>query len=143
MEGFIQFLNSILYYDLQSLPFIVISLLIAFTVHEFSHAYFAYKFGDPTAKNQGRLTLNPISHLDPIGTVVLLIAGFGWARPVPVNRFYFKNPRLAGVVVSAAGPLSNLLLAFIGAPACFSCFPPFPDRCGSPMRPNFSTCSSN
>jgi Zn-dependent protease len=137
MEGFIQFLNSILYYDLQSLPFIVISLLIAFTVHEFSHAYFAYKFGDPTAKNQGRLTLNPISHLDPIGTVVLLIAGFGWARPVPVNRFYFKNPRLAGVVVSAAGPLSNLLLAFIGGACLFLLFSAFSGSVWVPYAAQF------
>ena len=74
----------------------------------------AYKFGDPTAKNEGRVTLNPISHLDPIGTLLILIAGFGWARPVPVNRFHFKNPKLAGVLVSFAGPLSNLLVAFLG-----------------------------
>jgi Zn-dependent protease len=67
-----------------------------------------------TAKNQGRLTLNPIKHLDPFGTILILIAGFGWARPVPVNRFYFKKPRLAGVLVSVAGPLSNLVLAAIG-----------------------------
>lgn len=67
-----------------------------------------------TAKNQGRLTLNPMSHLDPFGTLLILIAGFGWARPVPVNRFHFKKPRLAGVLVSIAGPLSNLILACIG-----------------------------
>lgn len=115
MEGLLNILDSILFYDLELIPFIVITLLVAFTVHEFAHAYFAYKFGDPTAKNQGRLTLNPVNHLDPIGTIVLLVAGFGWARPVPVNRFYFQNPRLAGIVVSAAGPLSNILLAIFGA----------------------------
>ena len=97
----------------EQLIYIIITLLIAFTLHEFAHAYVAYKFGDPTAKNQGRLTLNPLKHLDPIGTILIFIIGFGWAKPVPVNRFYFKRPRLAGVLVSIAGPLTNLVLAFI------------------------------
>lgn len=112
-----QFFDQIerfLFYPLEELPYVIVSLLIAFTVHEFSHAYVAYKFGDPTAKNEGRVTLNPISHLDPIGTLLILIAGFGWARPVPVNRFHFKNPKLAGVLVSFAGPFSNLLVAILG-----------------------------
>ncbi|MFC0272425.1 site-2 protease family protein [Metabacillus herbersteinensis] len=107
-------LAGFLAFPLELIPFVVISLLIAFTVHEFAHAYVAYKFGDPTAKNQGRLTLSPLAHLDPLGTILIFIAGFGWAKPVPVNRFYFKNPRLAGVLVSVAGPLSNLVIAFIG-----------------------------
>jgi Zn-dependent protease len=107
MEGFLRF-------PLEQIPFVAISLIIAFTLHEFAHAYVAYKFGDPTAKNEGRLTLNPIAHLDPIGTLLIFIAGFGWARPVPVNRSYFKRPRLAGILVSIAGPLSNLLIAFFG-----------------------------
>jgi len=107
-------LERFLAFDLDVIPYIIISLIIAFTVHEFAHAYVAYKFGDPTAKNQGRLTLNPSVHLDPIGTIFLFIAGFGWARPVPVNRFHFKNPRLAGIFVSVAGPLSNVLLAIVG-----------------------------
>jgi Zn-dependent protease len=101
-------------FDLELIPYVVIVLAIAFTVHEFAHAYVAYKFGDPTAKNQGRLTLSPLAHLDPLGTLLIFIAGFGWAKPVPVNRFYFKKPRLAGVLVSVAGPLSNLVIAFIG-----------------------------
>ncbi|MGX1191712.1 Zn-dependent protease [Metabacillus sp. SLBN-84] len=101
-------------FELELIPYVVIVLAIAFSVHEFAHAYVAFKFGDPTAKNQGRLTLSPLKHLDPIGTILIFIAGFGWARPVPVNRFYFKKPRLAGILVSAAGPLSNLLVAFIG-----------------------------
>jgi len=100
--------------SLASLPYIIISIIIAFTVHEFAHAYVAYKFGDPTAQKQGRLTFNPIAHIDPIGAIFILIAGFGWARPVPVNRHYFKRPKLAGVLVSFAGPFSNLILAFIG-----------------------------
>lgn len=108
------FLNNIFQYSIEQLPYVIITLLIAFTIHEFAHAYVAYKFGDPTAKNQGRLTLNPVQHIDPIGALFLLIAGFGWARPVPVNRYHFKNPRLAGILVSLAGPISNLLLAAIG-----------------------------
>lgn len=101
-------------FSLEEIPYLIITLLIAFSVHEFAHAFVAYKFGDPTAKNQGRLTLSPLVHLDPIGTIAIFLLGFGWAKPVPVNRFYFKNPRLAGVLVSIAGPLSNLLLALLG-----------------------------
>ncbi|MBL4953181.1 site-2 protease family protein [Neobacillus sp. OS1-32] len=96
------------------IPYVAITLVFAFTLHEFAHAYVAYKFGDMTAKKQGRLTLNPLQHLDPFGTILILIAGFGWARPVPVNRYFFKKPRLAGVLVSVAGPLANLLLACLG-----------------------------
>lgn len=107
-------MESFLAFPLEYIPYVVIVLIIAFTFHEFAHAYVAYKFGDPTAKNQGRLTLSPLAHLDPFGTILIFIAGFGWAKPVPVNRFYFKKPRLAGILVSLAGPLSNLIIAFIG-----------------------------
>jgi Zn-dependent protease len=100
-------------YSLEEIPYVAAALMIAFTVHEFAHAWVAYKFGDPTAQRQGRLTLNPIQHLDPLGTILIFIAGFGWARPVPVNRFLFKNPRLAGVLVSVAGPISNLLMVLL------------------------------
>ncbi|WP_410767969.1 site-2 protease family protein [Fontibacillus sp. BL9] len=109
------FLDQILRVPLSQLPFYLITLVIAFTVHEFSHAYFANKFGDPTAKLLGRVTLNPTVHFDLLGIILLLIAGFGWARPVPVNRDNFSKPRLMGVIVSVAGPLSNLLLAIAGA----------------------------
>lgn len=105
-----QGLGRYLAYPLYDIPYVAITLIIAFTVHEFAHAFVAYKFGDMTARNQGRLTLNPLKHLDPFGTLLIFIAGFGWARPVPVNRFFFKKPRLAGVLVSVAGPLSNLIL---------------------------------
>ncbi|MEO2075671.1 MAG: site-2 protease family protein [Bacillus sp. (in: firmicutes)] len=107
-------MEHFLAYPLREIPYVVITLMFAFTFHEFAHAYVAYKFGDMTAKKQGRLTLNPLQHLDPFGTLLILIAGFGWARPVPVNRFHFKRPRLAGVLVSVAGPLSNLVLASVG-----------------------------
>ncbi|MCY8778890.1 site-2 protease family protein [Bacillus spizizenii] len=107
-------MDRFLYYPLSLMPYLVITLIVSFTVHELAHAYVAYKFGDDTAKKQGRLTLNPIKHLDPFGTILILVAGFGWARPIPVNRRFFKKPRLAGVLVSIAGPVSNLILAFIG-----------------------------
>lgn len=107
-------LQRLVWYPLEHFPFIVIVLALAFTIHEFAHAWFAYKFGDRTAYEQGRVTLNPRAHLDPLGTILILIAGFGWAKPVPVMRSRFKHPRLMGIVVSAAGPLSNLLLALIG-----------------------------
>ncbi|MFS0871718.1 site-2 protease family protein [Paenibacillus xylanilyticus] len=108
------FLNSLFRYPIDQLPFFLLTILIAFTVHEFSHAYFANKFGDPTAKLLGRVTLNPVVHFDLFGVLLLVIAGFGWARPVPVNRANFDKPRLMGVIVSFAGPLSNLLLAVVG-----------------------------
>lgn len=107
-------MEQFLAYPLREIPYVALTLIIAFTLHEFAHAYTAYKFGDNTAKNQGRLTLNPAQHLDPIGTLLIFIAGFGWARPVPVNRFHFKRPRLAGILVSAAGPASNFLLVCAG-----------------------------
>ncbi|QED49767.1 site-2 protease family protein [Cytobacillus dafuensis] len=107
-------MEQFLAFSLREIPYVALTLMIAFTIHEFAHAYVAYKFGDPTAKNQGRLTLNPIQHLDPFGTILIFIAGFGWARPVPVNRFFFKNPRLAGISVSIAGPISNFILAILG-----------------------------
>ncbi|PLR96646.1 site-2 protease family protein [Bacillus sp. T33-2] len=106
-------MQNFLAFPLSEIPYVVVTLMIAFTVHEFAHAFVAYKFGDPTAQKQGRLTLNPARHLDPIGTILIFIAGFGWARPVPVNRFFFKNPRLAGILVSVAGPLSNFLMVLL------------------------------
>lgn len=91
-------------------------VLIAITFHEFAHGYVAYKLGDDTAKNEGRLSLNPLDHLDPIGTVLLLVAGFGWGKPVNVNpRNYNRNISMekGEAIVSAAGPLMNFILAFV------------------------------
>lgn len=107
-------MSNFLWYPVEDLPFIFLVLVIAFTVHEFAHAFSAYKFGDDTAYNAGRVTLNPRVHLDVFGTILLLIAGFGWAKPVPVMASKFKRPRLMGIIVSAVGPLSNLLIAFLG-----------------------------
>jgi Zn-dependent protease len=101
------------WFPIEHLPVIILIMLIAFSVHEFAHAWTAWKFGDDTAYREGRVTLNPIAHLDWIGMLFLVIAGFGWAKPVPVRRSRFKNPRLMNIVVTAAGPISNLLLAFI------------------------------
>ncbi|WP_028778342.1 site-2 protease family protein [Shimazuella kribbensis] len=105
--------SSFLAYPLAEIPYVVVALLLAFTVHELAHAYVAYIFGDPTAKNDGRLTLNPLKHLDPVGTLFIFLVGFGWAKPVLVNRSYFRHPRTAGIFVSLAGPVSNIILAFV------------------------------
>ena len=88
-------------------------LLFALVFHEFSHAWIAYKLGDPTARYAGRLTLNPIAHLDPVGGLMILFVGFGWAKPVPVDPTYLKKPREDMMKIAFAGPASNLLLAFI------------------------------
>ena len=89
-------------------------LLFALVFHEFSHAWVANKLGDPTARYAGRLTLNPMAHLDPIGGLMILFVGFGWAKPVPVDIRYLSNPRIDMMKIAFAGPASNLLLAFIG-----------------------------
>ena len=91
----------------------LIVLLTALPFHECAHAWMANKLGDPTAKNQGRLTLNPMKHLDPMGAVLMLVAGFGWANPVPVNPNNFKNRKGGMALTALAGPVSNLLLAFV------------------------------
>jgi Zn-dependent protease len=94
----------------------LITLVIAFTVHEFSHAWVATRLGDDTPRLSGRLTLNPLAHLDPLGSLLLLVAGFGWAKPVPVNPYAVRSRTPAGMMlVSAAGPFSNLLLAILAA----------------------------
>ncbi|MBN2557320.1 MAG: site-2 protease family protein [Clostridia bacterium] len=90
-------------------------LIIALSFHEFSHAFIAHKLGDDTAKDRGRMTLNPLKHLDPLGTVMMIVAHIGWAKPVPVNQLNFKDPKQDMVKVGLAGPVSNLLLAFITA----------------------------
>jgi Zn-dependent protease len=93
-----------------------ITLLIAFTVHEFAHAWTADQLGDDTPRFNGRLTLNPLAHLDPLGSLMLLIAGFGWAKPVPVNPYALQRRTPAGMmIVAAAGPFSNLVMAIVAA----------------------------
>ena len=92
---------------------VVFSLLLAVTVHEFSHALVANGLGDTTARRLGRLTLNPIRHLDPSGSIMLLVAGFGWGKPVPVNQERLSQGPLGLAMVLAVGPLSNLVVAFL------------------------------
>ncbi len=95
---------------LLSLP----AVLLAITAHEAAHGYAAYRLGDPTAKLQGRLSMNPLRHLDPIGFVALILFRFGWAKPVGVDSRYLKNPKRDMAIISLAGPISNFILAFIG-----------------------------
>jgi Zn-dependent protease len=87
----------------------IISLLVALSIHEAAHAWAANRLGDPTAKFAGRLTLNPLAHLDPIGTIMLFFLGFGWGKPVPVDEFNLNNPRRDGALISLAGPGANLV----------------------------------
>lgn len=103
-------MDNLIYYILSAL-----AVLIILTVHEYSHGYAAYKLGDNTARNMGRLTLNPIKHLDPAGALCMILFHFGWAKPVPINPRNFKNPKRDFAITALAGPLSNLLLAFFSA----------------------------
>ena len=100
--------------DFEILILLLPALVFSLCIHEFSHGIVAYYYGDDTAYRYGRLTLNPIKHLDPMGTMMLLFIGFGYAKPVPVNTFNLNNPRKDIVKVAAAGPISNLILAFFG-----------------------------
>ena len=93
----------------------VIALLPALTLHEWAHGYTAYKLGDSTAKADGRLSLNPLDHLDFYGTLMLLFVGFGWAKPVPINTRYFKKPRRDFALTSISGPMMNFILGFVSA----------------------------
>lgn len=112
-------------FSLESLLSLLLSLpilLFSLSCHEVAHGYIAYKMGDPTARNLGRLTLNPLKHLDPMGTILMLLVGYGWAKPVPINTRYFKNPKKGMVLTALAGPVTNLLLGLILSILCA----PFP-----------------
>ncbi|OLD54225.1 MAG: hypothetical protein AUI83_08220 [Armatimonadetes bacterium 13_1_40CM_3_65_7] len=98
--------------DPRTLLFLLPAVLIAATCHEFAHALVADRLGDPTARQLGRLSLNPLVHVDPLGTLFFVLFSFGWARPVPVNPRTFANPRFGMLVVALAGPLVNIVLAF-------------------------------
>ena len=92
---------------------LILSLVVCITIHEFAHAYVAYKLGDPTAKYLGRVTLDPRSHVDLYGMLFLIIAGFGWGRPVPYNEINLRNPKKDAALIAFAGPMSNFTLAMI------------------------------
>jgi Zn-dependent protease len=94
---------------------LIVSLVIVITIHEFAHAWTSNFLGDPTAKLAGRVTLNPLKHLDPMGTLMMFLIRIGWGKPVPVNPIYFRNPRRDEAITALAGPVSNLLLAVVVA----------------------------
>ncbi len=101
---------------IQKIAILTPPILFAVTIHELAHGWVAYRLGDPTAKMHGRLTMNPIKHLDPVGTMVFFLTQtIGWARPVPINPMYFKNPRKGMIWVSLAGPGTNMLVAAASA----------------------------
>ncbi len=97
--------------DIQTLLLAVPAILIALTFHEYAHGYVAYRLGDPTAARMGRLTLNPLAHLDPMGTIMIFLVHFGWAKPVPVDPRNLDNPKRDMLWIAAAGPLMNMILA--------------------------------
>lgn len=100
-------------FDLLGTLMMLPGLILALTFHEYAHAKMADRLGDPTPEGQGRLTLNPMAHMDPAGTICLLFAGFGWGKPVQVNPSYFRNPVRDNMLVALAGPVMNFILAFI------------------------------
>lgn len=91
-----------------------VAMLLIIPVHEAAHAFVSYKMGDPTAKNYGRLTLNPLAHFDPFGALAMILAGIGWAKPVPTDVRRFRHPKRDMAISAAAGPVSNLLMAYLG-----------------------------
>jgi Zn-dependent protease len=97
--------------NIQTLFLLVPPILLALTFHEYAHALVANRYGDDTAKGNGRLTLNPLRHLDPLGTIMIFLVHFGWAKPVPVNPHRLKNPKKNMLWISASGPLANMVLA--------------------------------
>jgi len=99
--------------NIQNLLLLAPPILLALSFHEYAHAYVANMYGDDTAKQRGRLTLNPLAHLDPLGTIMVFLVHFGWAKPVPVNPHRLRNPKKDMIWISAAGPLSNMILALI------------------------------
>jgi len=119
VTGWQDFFNGLDWWGLLDLLISAFAALFCITFHELSHGFAAYKLGDPTAKNAGRLTLNPIKHIDPIGLLLLLTVKVGWAKPVPVDMRYFKDPKKGMALTALAGPVSNFILAFL-AVAVFS-----------------------
>jgi len=102
--------------DLSSVAYMLPAIVVALTLHEYAHALVADRLGDRTARSMGRLTLNPLAHVDPLGLLLLFLAGFGWAKPVPVNPYNLRgDPQKGMLLVSLAGPLSNLVIAFLSA----------------------------
>lgn len=113
MGGFQGWLSQLNYDKLMELLITVAAALICVTLHELAHGFAAWKLGDPTAKNAGRLSLNPIRHIDVVGLICMAIAHFGWAKPVPINPRYFKHFRRDTAITALAGPVANVLISFV------------------------------
>jgi Zn-dependent protease len=125
--------------DIPTLIARAVVLLIAFTIHELAHAVTADNLGDPTPRRMGRITLNPLAHLDPFGTILLLIAGFGWAKPVLINPMNLRgNPRTAMAIVAAAGPISNVIMAALAGVFIRFGFVDFPPTSSGEILPSLS-----
>lgn len=113
MQEVSAFLDHMDWGSLLALLLRLAAVLLCIMVHEVSHGLAAYGLGDPTAKAQNRLSLNPLRHIDPFGALMMLLVGFGWAKPVPVNMRYFKRPKMGMAVTALAGPISNFVLAYV------------------------------
>ena len=113
MAGFANVFHNLDWSVLMDILFSILPALICITLHELSHGAVAYALGDTTAKDAGRLTLNPIRHIDPWGLVMMVLFRFGWAKPVPVNMYRFKNPKKGMALTALAGPVSNLIIAAV------------------------------
>lgn len=111
--------------DIPQLILSALAALVALTIHEFAHGYVAYKLGDDTAKSYGRLTLNPIKHLDPFGALCMILFHFGWAKPVPIDPRNFENPRKGFAITAIAGPATNLVIGFFTAFFYLLCYSTF------------------
>ena len=113
MGSFSDFAQHMNWAGLADLLLSVAAILLCLTVHETCHGLAAWALGDPTAKRLHRLSLNPLRHIDPFGALMMLVAGFGWAKPVPVDPRYFRNPKLGMAITALAGPVSNLVMAYV------------------------------
>ena len=113
MDDWSRFLENMDWASLGWLLLRLAAVLLCIMIHEISHGLAAYLLGDPTAKARHRLSLNPICHIDPLGTLMMLMVGFGWAKPVPVDARYFKHPKSGMAITALAGPLSNFVLAYV------------------------------
>lgn len=118
MSSLSEFFEHMDWWGLVSLLVSAVAALACITFHELSHGYVAWRLGDPTAKNAGRLTLNPIKHIDIFGLVMMIVAKVGWAKPVPVDMRYFKHPKRGMAITALAGPLSNFLMALFALSLC-------------------------
>lgn len=118
MRSFVDFFTHFDWWGFGTLIMSAVAVLICVTIHELSHGAMAYRLGDPTAKLMGRLTLNPLHHIDPVGFIMLLVAGVGWAKPVQVDMRNFQHPKRGMALTALAGPVSNLLLALVCTVLC-------------------------